>query len=67
VSASERHQREELQIHGDFALTTRQLTQPFLKLASLDGAIFDRLNRYEVRLWRQVDQILFVLHPIKLR
>ena len=66
-SASDKHQADGLQTDGDFALTTRQLTNSFLRLAKLDGGIFERLNRYEVRLWRQAVQILFVLHPIKLR
>ena len=52
---------------GDFASTTRQLTYSFSRLAKLDSGVFERLNRYEVRLWRQAVQILFTLHPIKLR
>jgi hypothetical protein len=43
----------------------RPLTNSFLCLA--ESRVFECLNRYEVRLWRQVVQILFVLHPIKLR
>ena len=51
----------------DRAGSTRQLTLSFLRLANLDSGVFDRLNRYEVRLWRQTVQILFALQPIKLR
>jgi hypothetical protein len=65
--ASDKYRAERLQTEGEFALTTRQLTNSFLLLAKLDGGIFERLNRYEVRLWRQAVQILFVLHPIRLR
>ena len=66
-SGSDKYRAAELQTDGDFALTTRQLTNSFLRLANLDGGPFERLNRYEVRLWRQAVQILYVLHPIKLR
>ena len=66
-SASDKYRAEGPQTEGEFALTTRQLTNSFWRLAKLDGGIFERLNRYEVRLWRQAVQILFVLHPIKLR
>jgi hypothetical protein len=38
-----------------------------MRLASLDGSVFERLNRYEAALWRQAIQIVFALHPIRLR
>ena len=66
-SGSDKYRAAELKTDGDFALTTRQLTNSFLRLANLDGGIFERLNRYELRLWRQAVQILFVLHPITMR
>ena len=66
-SGSDKYPAEGLQTEGEFALTTRQFTNSFLRLAKLDGDIFERLNRYEARLWRQAVQILFVLHPIKLQ
>ena len=37
------------------------LANCFLRLANLPSFALDRLSRYEVTLWRQVDQILFVL------
>jgi hypothetical protein len=44
---------------------SRQLTHCFLRLANLDNAIFDRLVRYESRLWRQVIQTMFALEPLR--
>jgi hypothetical protein len=41
---------------------TRQLTYCFLRLANLDSGVFERLNRYEARLWRQMAQTLIARH-----
>jgi hypothetical protein len=60
-------QIEELRRVDEFARARRPLTDSFLCLAKLESGAFERLNRYEVRLWRQVVQILFVLRPIKFR
>jgi hypothetical protein len=38
-----------------------ELARCFLRLANLPNYALDRLNRYEVALWRQVGQILFAL------
>jgi hypothetical protein len=43
----------------------RQLAHCFLRLANLDNAIFDRLARYESRLWRQIVQTMFALEPLR--
>jgi hypothetical protein len=43
----------------------RQPTHCFLRLANLDNAVFDRLNRYEARLWRQFVQTWFALQPLR--
>jgi hypothetical protein len=51
----------------DLARRTRQLTESFLRLATFNGAAFERLNRYETALWRQTVQIIFALHPIQQR
>jgi hypothetical protein len=50
-----------------FARRTRRLTYSFLRLATVDSGVFERLNRYEAALWRQAVQIVFALHPIKQR
>lgn len=39
----------------------RQLTVTFQRLANLDGAVFDRLERYEARLMRQVFRTIYLL------
>jgi hypothetical protein len=39
----------------------------FLKLAQLDAGAFERLNRYEISLWRQVSQLLFTLDALRWR
>lgn len=51
----------------DFSQTTRQLTHSFLRVARLDCAAFERLNRYEAALWRQAFQIIFTLSSTKHR
>jgi hypothetical protein len=45
----------------------RVIAHCFLRLAHLDSRAFDRLNRYEVALWRQTVQILFALQMIRRR
>jgi hypothetical protein len=61
-----------LQVHGfdeaqpEAAQRTRALSNAFLRLARLDSGAFERLNRYEIALWRQAVQITCLLHPLKL-
>jgi hypothetical protein len=43
------------------------LSRRFLRLANLPNDALDRLSRYEVTLWRQVGQILFVLDSLERR
>jgi hypothetical protein len=52
---------------ADYAQRTRHMTYSFLRLANDEAGVFERLNRYEAALWRQAVQIIFTLHPIKLR
>jgi hypothetical protein len=44
--------------------TNTEIGRCFLRLANLDSGAFDRLNRYETALWRQVGQILFTLDAL---
>jgi hypothetical protein len=44
-----------------------QLAPAFLRLANLPNFVFDRLSRYEVTLWRQVDQVLIALDALDRR
>jgi hypothetical protein len=41
--------------------------QLFIRLANLDNAVFDRLSRYELALWRQVRQTIFTLEGLRWR
>ena len=41
-----------------------ELTLRFLRLANFDNGAFERLNRYETALWRQVAQLLFALNVL---
>jgi hypothetical protein len=41
--------------------------QIFIRLANLDDAVFDRLSRYELALWRQVRQTIFTLEGLRWR
>lgn len=43
------------------------LARCFLRLANLPSYALDRLSRYEVVLWRQVDQVLMVLDALDRR
>ena len=52
---------------GQLDGAARQLTVCFLRLANLESGVFERLNRYEARLWRQTVQTLFALHPVRQR
>ena len=45
----------------------REMACCFLRLESLNGSAFERLNRYEAALWRQTVQTLFALQPAKQR
>ncbi len=40
------------------------IARSFLRLASLDRDVFERLGRYEMRLWRQTVQIILLLNSI---
>ena len=39
-----------------------KLALRFLRLAKFDNGVFERLNRYETSLWRQVAHLLFALN-----
>jgi len=52
---------------NNFADRARRMAHSFLRLASHDSQIFERLSRYEAALWRQTVQTLIVLQSIKLR
>jgi hypothetical protein len=41
-----------------------ELALRFVRLASFDDGAFERLNRYETALWRQVAQLLFTLNVL---
>jgi len=41
--------------------TNTDLARCFLRLANLDNCAFERTNRYETALWRQVGQVLLML------
>ena len=38
-----------------------EIARCFLRLANLDNGVFERANRYETALWRQVGQVLLTL------
>jgi hypothetical protein len=46
--------------------SVRNLAETYLRLSNLSGDTWDRLGRYEVMLWRQVAQILFLLGGMRL-
>ena len=42
-----------------------EIARCFLRLANLDNGAFDRANRYETALWRQVGQVLLTLNFLR--
>ena len=40
------------------------IARSFLRLASIDSGVFDRLGRYEMSLWRQIVQIVLLLNAV---
>jgi hypothetical protein len=46
---------------------TAEIARCFLRLANLPNYTLDRLSRYEVTLWRQVDQMLLTLDSLNRR
>jgi len=52
--------------HYDGMLDTqRELATRFLQLAKLDSGVFERLSRYEMAIWRQARQTLFMLELLR--
>ncbi|OJY46452.1 MAG: hypothetical protein BGP08_15445 [Rhizobiales bacterium 64-17] len=48
--------------HGSRAERAKaDIAETFVRLSNRSGAAFDRLQRYEKTLWRQVAQIIFIL------
>jgi hypothetical protein len=47
--------------------TQREIARRFLRLAKPDCGVFERLNRYELALWRQARQTLFTLELLRWR
>lgn len=45
--------------------SVRNLAETYLRLSNLSGDTWDRLGRYEVMLWRQAAQILFLLGGVR--
>jgi hypothetical protein len=41
--------------------TSSDIARCFLRLANLDNSAFERANRYQTALWRQVGQVLLTL------
>jgi hypothetical protein len=62
VGLSSRAAHEESQASLD---APRELASRFLRLAKLDDVLFERLNRYELALWRQTRQTLFMLELLR--
>lgn len=50
---------------GACPAAVRDVTHSFLRLVNLDNWVFDRIGRYEVRLWRQTIQTLLALEPLR--
>ena len=65
--ARETTRRSRPSIIGPGARPAPDLARCFLRLANLPSFLLDRLNRYEVTLWRQIGQILFALETLDRR
>ena len=44
---------------------SRTIAQRFLRLSDLDPSLFDRVGRYEARLWRQAAQTIWTLDALR--
>jgi hypothetical protein len=44
---------------------SRAIAQRFLRLSNFDPSLFDRVGRYEARLWRQTVQIIWTLDAMR--
>jgi len=44
---------------------SRVIAQRFLRLSNLDPSLFDRVGRYEARLWRQAAQTIWTLDALR--
>src|SRR5215510_959092 len=44
---------------------SRAIAQRFLRLSNLDPTLFDRVGRYEARLWRQAAQTIWALDALR--
>src|SRR5215467_6074547 len=44
---------------------SRAIAQRFLRLSNLDPSLFDRVGRYEARLWRQAAQTIWTLDALR--
>ena len=44
--------------------SARSLAHCFMRLANIDGGVFERLNRYETALWRQTTQTVLTIRSI---
>jgi hypothetical protein len=51
--------------HRSTTFQSRNLAQCFLRLANLDERMLDRIGYYELRLWRQAAQTIFILETLK--
>ena len=60
------HQRCE-RLNDLDAMTRREVTYCFLRLGNLDNGAFERLGRYNTRLWKQTAQTLFLLQSTRRR
>ena len=45
--------------------TSAEIARCFLRLANFDNGVFERANRYETALWRQVSQVLLTLNFLR--
>ena len=62
------HDRQSAKVgSNEFADRAHKMAYSFLRLASHDSRIFERLSRYEAALWRQTAQTLLVLQSIRIR
>ena len=44
---------------------TRELGRRFLKLTHIDGKVLERIERYEIKLWRQVAHTMLILNSLQ--
>jgi hypothetical protein len=63
---SEHPPRRQASLSSDANTTKLQIARSFLRVAVVDGVVFERFSRYEASLWRQTVEVILLLNSISM-